>query len=123
MTVVAVILSFGSLLVAPALAARMMGLKGGIGKGALVGLLTLGLLQVSGLLASLLGPLGELLSIMAFLAAWYQVVKVVHGTDTASTVVFMFWHLFFVLLATSLLAIILNPSAATAAWAWAWTSA
>lgn len=116
MTVVAIILSLASFILAPTLAARLMGLKGSTGKGALVGLVTLGLLQVTGLVSSFLGPLGDMLAIMAFLAGWYQVVKVIHGTDTASTIVFMFWHLFFVLLMASLLALIVNPSVVS--WAW-----
>lgn len=116
MTIIAVILSFASFILSPTFAARLMGLKGGVGKGALVGLVTLGLLQLTGLLASFLGPLGDLLSLMAFIAAWYQVVKVVHGTDAAQTIVFMFWHLFFVLLGASLLAVIVNPGAV--AWYW-----
>lgn len=116
MTIIAVLLSFASLIVSPALAARLMGLKGGLGKGALVGLVTLGLLQVTGMIAAFLGPLGDLLAIMAFIAGWYQVIKVVHGTDAAHTMVFMFWHLFFVLLAASLLAVIVNPSVVS--WYW-----
>lgn len=118
MTVIAVALSLASFVVAPTVAARLMGLKGGTGKGALVGLVTLGLLQVTGLVASFLGPLGDLLALMAFMASWFQVVKVVHGTDTASTVVFMFWHLFFVLLSASLLALLFGPSSVS----WAWRS-
>src|SRR5687767_9574574 len=98
MTVLIVLLSIASFLLSPTLAARLMGLKGGVAKGALVGAVTLGLLQMSGLVSSFLGPLGDLLAIMVFLAAWFQVVKIVHGTDAAHTFVFMFWHLFFVLL-------------------------
>jgi hypothetical protein len=115
-TVIAVILSFASFILSPTIAARLMGLQGGVGKGALVGLVTLGLLQLTGLIASFLGPLGDLLSLMAFVAAWYQVIKVVHGTDPARTLVFMFWHLFFVLLGASLLAVIVNPGVVS--WYW-----
>lgn len=116
MTVIAIILSLASFIVSPTLAAKLMGLKGGVGKGALVGLVTLGLLQLTGMIASFLGPLGDLLSLMAFVAAWYQTVKVVHGTDAASTIVFMFWHLFFVLLGASLLAVVIGPG--SIAWYW-----
>ena len=48
------------------------------------------------------------LVLMAFVAAWYQVVRVVHGTDAGRTIVFMFLHLFFVMLGASLLAVIIG---------------
>ena len=48
------------------------------------------------------GPLGGILSFMVGLAAWYQVVRVIHNTDTAKTVVFMFWQVFFLLFLISL---------------------
>ncbi len=114
--IIAVLLSLASFLVAPTIASKLMGLNGGFAKGALIGLLTLGMLQLTGLVAQFLGPLGDLLALMAFVAAWYQVIKVVHGTDPARTLVFMFWHLFFVLLSGSLLALIINPSVVT--WWW-----
>ena len=116
MMIIAILLSLASFIVAPFAAAKLMRLRGGIAKGALVGLITLGMLQLTGLLASYLGPLGDLLALMAFVAAWYQVVKVVHGTDPTRTLVFMFWHLFFVMLGASLLAIIVNPGAVS--WWW-----
>ena len=114
--IIAIILSLASFLVAPTIAGKLMGLKGGFAKGALVGLITLGMLQITGMLASFLGPLGDLLAYMAFIACWFQIVKVVHGTDAARTLVFMFWHLFFVLLAGSMLSLIINPSVVS--WWW-----
>ena len=116
MVIIAIVLSLVSLVAAPTFAGKAMGLKGGWGKGALVGLVSLGLMQIIGLLGQFLGPLGDTLALMGGIAAWYQVVKVVHGTDTAKTIVFMFWHLFFMLLSSSLLALILDPSGVT--WMW-----
>ena len=115
MPVLTIVLTLASLVGAPFLAQKIMSLKGGVGKGAFVGLVTLGLLQMIGMVARFLGPLGDTLALMAFIAAWFQVVKVVHGTDTASTIVFMFWHVFFLLLATSLLAVVIG-----ARFAWLW---
>ena len=83
-----------------------MGLKGGAGKAALVGMISLGLMQIIGLIGQFLGPLGDTLALMGGVAAWFQVVKIVHGTDTAKTVVFMFWHVFFQLLIASLLSLV-----------------
>jgi hypothetical protein len=114
--IIAVLLSLLALVLAPTVAARVMGLKGGLGSGALVGLVSLGLMQVIGTVANWFGPLGGLLGIMGFLAAWYQVVRVVHGTDTAKTIVFMFWHLFFLLLFISVVAMFFGPSAAMGWW-------
>ena len=114
--IIAVILSLASFLVAPTIAGKLMRLKGGFAKGALVGLVTLGMLQLTGMIASFLGPLGDLLALMAFVACWFQVVKIVHGTDAARTLVFMFWHAFFVLLGGSLLSLIISPSAVS--WWW-----
>jgi len=114
--IIAILLSLASFLFAPYLAGKLMGLKGGVGKGALIGAICLGMLQLTGLVAQFLGPLGDLLALMAFVACWFQVVKVVHGTDAARTIVFMFWNLFFVLLSASLLAAIINPSVVT--WWW-----
>lgn len=114
--IVAVLLSLISLVLAPTIASKAMGLKGGFGKGALVGLVSLGLMQITGMLAQHLGPLGDLLGLLAGVAAWFQVVKVVHGTDTAKTVVFMFWHIFFLLLMSSLLALFFG--AGSVSWMW-----
>ncbi len=114
--VIAILLSLVSMVVAPTVAGKAMGLKGGLGKGALVGLVSLGLMQIIGLFAQYLGPLGDLLALMGGLAAWFQVVKVVHGTDTAKTIVFMFWHMFFMLLASSLLALVIGPGSVS--WMW-----
>ena len=100
----------------PFFASKAMGLKGGVGKGALVGFVTLGLIQMIGMVAQHLGPLGGIIGLLGGLAAWYHVIKVVHGTDTAGTFVFMFWHLFFQLLITSIIALLLDPS--SVAWAW-----
>ena len=111
--VLASILSLAALATAPWLAARIMGLSGGIARSALVGAVSLGLMQIVGMLASFLGPLGPILGIMAFIAAWFQLVKVVHGTDVAHTVVFMFWQVFFLFLQASLLAMFFGPSAVT----------
>ena len=116
MMIIAILLSLASFLLAPTIAGKVMGLKGGLGKGALIGLITLGCLQLTGLVAQFLGPLGDTLALMVFVAAWFQVVKVVHGTDAARTLVFMFWQLFFVMLAGSLLSIIINPGAVS--WWW-----
>lgn len=107
-----ILVILGSLLAvlfSPYLAGKVMGLKGGVGKSALVAFVTLGLIQIIGMVATHLGPMGGVLGIMGMLAAWYQVVKVVHGTDPASTLVFMFWHLFFQLLMVSLLSLIISP--------------
>jgi hypothetical protein len=114
--IIAILLSLASFLLAPTIAGKLMGLKGGIGKGALIGLVCLGLLQLTSMVGQFLGPLGDLLGLMAFVACWYTVVKVVHGTDPARTMVFMFWNLFFVLLGGSLIAIIINPGAVS--WWW-----
>lgn len=116
MMIIAIVLALLSLVLAPTLAGKAMGLKGGFGKGALVGLVSLGLMQIIGLLAQYLGPLGDTLALMGGLAAWYQVVKVVHGTDTAKTIVFMFWHMFFMLLTSSLLALLIGGNAVS--WMW-----
>ena len=116
MIIIAIVLSLFSLVLAPTLAGKAMGLKGGWGKGALVGLVSLGLMQIIGLLGQYLGPLGDTLALMGGLAAWYQVVKVIHGTDTAKTLVFMFWHMFFMLLTSSLLALIIG--AGSVSWMW-----
>ena len=111
----AIILSLLALVLAPTVAARAMGLPGGFGKGALVGLVSLGVMEIIGRVASWLGPLGGILGFMGFLAAWYQVVRIVHGTDTARTIVFMFWHAFFLLLFVSILSMFFG-SAATFMW-------
>ena len=68
----------------------------------MVGLISFGLMQIIGLLLGNFGPLGGILSFMLGLAAWYQVVRVIHNTDTAKTVVFMFWQIFFLLFLISL---------------------
>lgn len=115
MQLVAVLLSLASLVAAPFGAQRLMGLKGGVGKAALVGLVTIGLMQIIGMVANMLGPLGGTLGLMASIAAWYQVVKVVHGTDTAKTVVFMFWHLFFFLLCAAIITLVIGGSMS---WMW-----
>jgi hypothetical protein len=116
MTIIVLALSLISLVLSPTLAGKAMGLKGGFGKGAVVGFVSLGLMQIIGMLGRYVGPLGDLLALMAGLAAWFQVVKVVHGTDTANTIVFMFWHVFFLLLGSSLLALLLGAGAVT--WYW-----
>jgi hypothetical protein len=113
MLIIAIILSLASFALAPSFAAQVMRLKGrGVLRGVLVGSITLGLYLMTGLVSSFLGPLGDLLALMLFLAAWYQVVRVVHGTDGMRTLAFMFWHLFFVLLMQSLVAWIITPSVA-----------
>jgi hypothetical protein len=116
MIVVAIILSLVSLVLAPFFASKALGLKGGFGKAALVGMISLGLMQIIGLLAQHLGPMGDTLALMGGLAAWYQVVRVVHGTDTARTVVFMFWHLFFQFLIASLLSMLFSMSSVVGWW-------
>jgi hypothetical protein len=113
---IALIGSLATIVVAPFLASRIMGLTGGVGRGALVGFVTLGVIQIVLMIAQHLGPLGGVVGIMGALAGWYQVVKVVHGTDTAKTFVFMFWHLFFQLLAVSLLSLIVSPERIS--WLW-----
>jgi hypothetical protein len=114
--IIALFASLAAIVFSPVFAARVMGLKSGPGKGALVGFVTLGVTQIIGMLAQHLGPLGGLLGIMGALAGWYQVVKVVHGTDTAQTFVFMFWHLFFQLLTLSLLSMLFGM--ARVEWIW-----
>jgi hypothetical protein len=111
--VIAILLSLFSLVLSPTLAGKAMGLKGGLGKGALVGFVSLGLMQIIGLTGRFLGPLGDLVALMGGIAAWFQVVKVVHGTDTASTIVFMFWHVFFLVLCSSLLALFFGADSVT----------
>ncbi|MCP4501990.1 MAG: hypothetical protein GY822_18690 [Deltaproteobacteria bacterium] len=112
--ILAIVLS--ALITAPLFASKIMGLKGGLGKGALVAFVVLGSNAIIGMVASHLGPLGGILGFMGFLAAWFQVVKVVYGTDSASTFVFMFWHLFFQLLILSLLQLLIGGEAVAFAW-------
>ena len=100
--VLILILTLTILVVAPFLAAKTMGLKVSIGQAALVGLLSFGLMQVIGMFLGNFGPLGGVLSFMLGLAAWYQVIRVIHNTDIAKTCVFMFWQIFFLLLLISL---------------------
>lgn len=116
MALLAILLSLAAIVFSPFFAARLMRLQGGVGKSAIVAFVTLGLTQIIAMVSQHLGPLGGLLGFMAMLAAWYQVVKIVYGTDTAKTIVFMFWHLFFQLLSLSLLALFLGPS--RIAWVW-----
>lgn len=110
---IAILLSLLSLVLAPTVAAKAMGLPGSMGKGALVGLISLGLMEIIGRVSTWLGPLGGVLGFMGFLAAWYQVVKVVHGTDTARTIVFMFWHAFFLVLFISVLSMFFGSASFT----------
>jgi hypothetical protein len=116
MIVIAIILSIASLIVAPYWASKALGLRGGLGKAAMVGLVSLGLMQIIGMVAQYLGPLGDTLALMGGLAAWFQVVKVVHGTDTAKTAVFMFWQLFFQILIASVLSLFLGTAAVVGWW-------
>lgn len=88
-------------LCAPFVASRIMGKAGGMGKSATVALIVFGCLQLFGFVAPILGPLGGVLHIMSALAAWYVVVRVIYGTDRAETIVFVFWNIFFLLLAIS----------------------
>ncbi len=90
------------LIVAPFLAAKTMGIKVTLGQASLVGILSFGFMQVIGLILGNLGPFGGILSFMLGLAAWFQVIRVIHNTDTAKTMVFMFWQVFFMLLLISL---------------------
>ncbi len=110
MIVIAIILSLASLVLSPFFAGKALGLKGGLGKAAMVGMISLGLMQIIGLIAQYLGTMGDMLALMGGIAAWYQVVKVIHGTDTARTVVFMFWHLFFQFLIASLLSLVMGSA-------------
>lgn len=112
-TIFALLLTLAILVFAPTLAARVMQLKGGLGKGALVGFVSLGVLQLVAQLAPFLGPLGDFLVIMLGIAGWYQVIRIVHGTDRAETIVFMFWHVFFFLTFISLASAIIDV-----AWLW-----
>jgi hypothetical protein len=116
MLIIAIIASLASLVISPLFAGKALGLKGGMGKAAMVGLLSLGLMQIIGLVAQYLGPLGDLLALMGGVAAWFQVVKVIHGTDIARTVVFMFWQLFFQFLIASLLSLFLGMSHVVGWW-------
>lgn len=116
MIVIAIILSLASLVLSPFFAGKALGLKGGLGKAAMVGMISLGLMQIIGLVAQYLGPMGDMLSLMGGIAAWYQVVKVIHGTDTARTVVFMFWHLFFQFLIASVLSMFLGSANVVGWW-------
>ena len=110
MPIIALVGTLAAVLLSPWLASRVMRVEGGVGKSALVALVTLGLIQIIGMLAQHLGPLGGVLSFMGTLAAWYQVVRIVYGTDTTSTIVFMFWHLFFQLLLISILSLVVNAN-------------
>jgi hypothetical protein len=110
MSFIALVGTFAAVLFSPLLAQKVMRLKGGLGKSALVAIVTIGVIQIIGMIAAQLGPLGGILGIMGALAGWYQVVRVVYGTDTASTLVFMFWHLFFQLLLLSLLQLFVQPN-------------
>ena len=110
LTIVAIVGTLAALTCAPLLAARVMRLSGGLGKSAVTAFVTLGLMQIIAMLAGHLGPLGGIIGFMASLAAWYPVVKVIYGTDTAQTIVFMFWHLFFLLLSISLLSLVVGQS-------------
>ena len=116
MVVITVILSLAAVILAPFLAAKVMGLKGGIGKGALIAFVQAGLTQIIAMVAQHLGPMGDILGIMGGIAAWVQIVKVVHGTDTARTAVFMFWQLFFQMLLISLLFLVFGPEGVS--WVW-----
>lgn len=116
MEIIAVIGTLGAVILSPFAAAKVMGLKSSVGKGALVGFVTLGVTQVIAMIASHLGPMGGILGVMGALAGWYQVIKIVHGTDTAQTMVFMFWHIFFQLLFVSLLSMLFSFSAVS--WIW-----
>ena len=109
MIALVVLLSLAAIVLAPFAAAKLMGLKGGVGKSALVALVSLGSNAIISMIASNLGPLGGILGIMGWIAAWFQIVRVVYGTDTARTMVFMFWHIFFQLLFISLLQVVLGP--------------
>lgn len=105
------------LLVSPFFASKAMQLKqAGFGKSAIVGLITMGFLQILALFGGYLGPLSSILSPMLFVASWYQVVKIVYGTDTASTIVFMFWHMFFYFLMLSIFAMIIGIGSIS--WIW-----
>lgn len=116
MVVVVLLMTLVALALAPFFASRVMGVSGGVGKSALVALVHLGLSQIIGMVSGFFGPMGGILGIMAMLAAWFQIVKVVYGTKTEETMVFMFWHLFFMLLQLSLLALFLDPNPS---WVWA----
>ena len=116
MQILIILLSLAALVVAPFLASKIMGLKGGLGKSALVAMVTIGLTQIIGMVAQHLGPLGGIIGIMGMIAAWFQVIRVVHGTDTARTIVFMFWQVFFQLLLVSLLLLVFGPE--SVAWTW-----
>ena len=116
MPVIAIIGSLAVLILSPLLASRAMGLRGGLGKAALVAFVTAGLMQIITMVASMLGPMGDMLALMGSIAAWYQVVRVTYGTDTASTVVFIFWHLFFQLLLLSLLSLLIGGQVFDLAW-------
>jgi hypothetical protein len=116
MELIAVLGTLAAIICAPWLAAKVMGVEGGPGKGALVGFVTLGVTQIIAMVAQHLGPLGGVLGFMGALAGWYQVIKVIHGTDTARTLVFMFWHLFFQLLFVSLLSLLFSFGAVS--WIW-----
>ncbi len=98
------------MVLAPFLSATIMQLKGSWGKAALVAIPLFGLMQIFGMISQHLGPLGDNLSLMMTLAAWFQLVRVVYGTDRASTFVFLFWHLFFLLLAISLTALFFSQN-------------
>ncbi len=109
MIALVIILSLAAIVLAPFAAAKVMGLKGGVGKSALVAFVALGANAIISMVASNLGPLGGVLGFMGWIAAWFQIVRVVYGTDTSRTMVFMFWHIFFQLLFISLLQLFLGP--------------
>ena len=107
MTIVLIlVLTLVILICAPFLAAKTMGIRVSLGQAAMVGLLSFGFMQLIGLLLGNFGPLGGILSFMLGLAAWFQVIRVIHNTETAKTMVFMFWQIFFLLLLISLINVI-----------------
>jgi len=70
--IIAVLLSLASFILAPR-RPEADGAQGRHRQGRARRRLCLGLLQMTGLIAQFLGPLGDMLALMAFVAAWYQV--------------------------------------------------
>jgi hypothetical protein len=98
------------LLLAPRLSAALLRLNGGFGKAALIAFPLLGCIQLIAFVSPHLGALGGLVGFLLSIAAWFHLIRIVYGTDTSSTIVFMFWHIFFVILLASLFSLFVGQS-------------
>ena len=106
----AVFVTIFALVAAPYLAARIMKLRASWGNAAFVSVVTVGSSQLIALFTRFLGPFRQPIAWMAFVVAWFQVIRIVYGTDIARTVVFMFWQIFFFLLMLSVFGELVSAS-------------